>query len=237
MTDPNDFDPIAASLRRQFSPPPLDSVEQRVADEAERLEAEAAGDGAVVFIPQDAPPRRSWMVAVGFFAAAALVLLLLRPWSSDSPGPSTPSVAETLDPPVVVPPTASQRAGHQLDGFLSRADALPADAECMTPPEVCDTEAGYPHLPADAPLQQLGECGGQTEAGCEEFDLPADRALLVRLSTGEHAIVCIERPWTDPKPELPPASGYNIFRRELGDYILYEVTPRAAPEASRFVRL
>ena len=87
------------------------------------------------------------------------------------------------------------------------------------------------------PVEQVGECGGRTNTTCDAFDLPADRALLVTLSTGERAIVCIERPWTDPKPELPPDSGYNIFRRELGDYILYEITPRSAPEAAALVRL
>ncbi|MCR9163426.1 MAG: hypothetical protein ACE37F_20120 [Nannocystaceae bacterium] len=258
MSEPNDLDPapaedpIAASLKRQFSPPSLQAIEARVAAEAANLEADQleadADDGETgpAGVPAAAnEPRGWWMVAAAFVAAAALVLLIAWPTRDDAapqgePGPHAPPIAQTERPLEVIPPSTSERAGHQLDGFLRRGDALASADACgpREPPEVCDVEAGgYPHLPPAAAVTLLGECGGRSGTSCDTFDLPADRALLVQLSTGEHAIVCIEHPWTDPKPTLPPGSRYNLFRRELGAYILYEVTPRPEPEAAPLVRL
>lgn len=253
MSEPNDLDPtedplavpIAASLKRQFSPPSLDALEARIAAEAARLDEEPAPASTPV-PPAANDPGGRWLVAAAFLAAAALVLLIARPWADPTPpnAPTTPPqrspIAKTQDPEEVMPPTMSERAGHQLDGFLKRGDALATADACgpLEPPEVCNVDAGgYPHLPEGLPVTQLGECGGTTGTSCDEFDLPADRALLVQLSTGEHAIVCIEHPWTDPEPKLPPGSRYNIFRRELGDYILYEITPLGEAEAAPLVRL
>lgn len=252
MSEPNELDPIAASLKRQFSPPSLRALEERIAAEAARMEVEAEAESesepesAPAFVPSanEAPaePGGRWWVAAAFVAAAALVLIIARPWASEPPAnaPAKPPIAKTDDPQEVIPPTMSERAGHQLDGFLDRGDSMAATDACgpLEPPEVCNTDAGgYPHLPHGLAVTQLGECGGTTGTMCDEFDLPADRALLVQLSTGERAIVCIEHPWTDPKPKLPPDSRYNIFRRELGEYILYEITPQSEPEAAPLVRL
>ena len=56
--------------------------------------------------------------------------------------------------------------------------------------------------------------------------------MVVQLMpAGPHVIVCIEPPWADPEPQLPADSRYNIFRRTLGDYVLYEVTPLDTPRA------
>ena len=76
-----------------------------------------------------------------------------------------------------------------------------------------------------------------TGQGCDGFDLPADRALLVQLASGERIILCIERPWTDPAPELPPKSNLHRFRSELGDYVIYEFTPLDHPAATPFLQL
>ena len=255
MSEPHDLDPtedpIAASLKRQFSPPSLEALEARIAAEAARLEAEDSEPAAAPELLEAANDAANnsggaWLVAAAFIAAAALVLLIVRPWASDpaSDAPAKPPkpspIAKTQDPQEVIPPTMSERAGHQLDGFLNRGDTLATTDACgpLEPPEVCNVDAGgYPHLPEGLPVTQLGECGGTTGTSCDEFDLPADRALLVQLSTGAQAIVCIEHPWTDPKPKLPPGSRYNIFRRELGDYILYEITPLGEAEAAPLVRL
>lgn len=257
MNEPNDFDPtqdpLAASLKRQFAPPSLDALNVRIAAEAARVEAESkepdGGENEAPANPAPAnePNRGRWIVAAAFLAAAAVVLLIARPWDegttpSTSPPvapPIAPPIARTQDPLEVVPPTTSERAGYQLDGFLRRGDVMATLDACgpLEPPEVCSTEADYPHLPPGLPVTQLGECGGGAKTSCAEVDLPADRALLVQLSTGDRAIVCIEHPWTDPKPTLPPGSRYNIFRRELGEYILYEITPLSEPEAASLIRL
>ncbi len=249
MNDPAEFDPIAASLRRQFSAPDLGALEQRVAEAAHRqahaddLEAPTV-EPAPAVVPQDTDRARGWTLgfAVASAVAAAIVLLLVRPWEQDDRSRlDAPLIAETPRPHEQVPPMLSERAGFQHDAFLRRGDALPADADGCQPPdpiERCATDGGEPALIEGDGVIQLGECGGSTGTDCSDFDLPADRALLVRYApTGEQAIVCIERAWTDPHPELPLGSPYNIYRAELGDFVLYEITPLDQPKAIGFLRL
>lgn len=252
MNDPGEFDPIAASLRRQFSPPDLGALEQRIAEAALQQEQDddfetpaIEPDPATVPLPE--APRRGWAVgfAVAFAVAAALVLLLARPWAQDEPStlesPNLAEIAETQRPHEVVPPMLSDRAGFQLDAFLRSGNALPTDAAGCQPPEPierCATDGGEPWLPPGSGVIQLGECGGSTGTDCGDFDLPADRALLVSYApTGEQAIICIERAWTDPHPKLPPDSRYNVHRAELGEFILYEITPLDQPQALELLRL
>jgi|GEM_PF-1937852 len=248
MSDPREFDPIAASLRRQFAPPSLEALAQSIEEEAARLEhtdeaAPANEPPADTRVVEAVPPSREpgglvLGFAVAFAVAAAIVVLLARPWDPDPVAAPTPPVAEA---PASMPPTTSQRAGEQLDRFLALGAHLGGDEESCAPPEpseVCDGGQDYPHLLPNASVRQVGECGGGSGRLCADFDLPADRALLVQLSPeGEHAIVCIERAWTDPAPELPASSAYNIFRSQLGDYVIYEVTPLAQPRARDFLRL
>lgn len=243
MNDPGEFDPIAASLRRQFSLPSLDALEQRIAEAAvQQADTLEAPDPVVV--PLDAEQHRGWTVgfAVAFAVAAAIVLLLARPWEQAEVSElDTPLIAKTPRPQEVVPPSSADRAGFQLDAFLRRGDAFPTDATDCKPPEPleqCASDGGEPELIPGGGVIQLGECGGSTGTDCGDFGLPADRALLVSYApTGEQAIVCIERAWTDPHPKLPPGSPYNIHRAELGDYILYEITRRDQPQALDFFRL
>lgn len=198
--------------------------------------------------------------------AAAALLVLWRPWDPSSaesngangtyqetasaqgvgvegpPDPMPIAEPERMGPrDTAMPPTSSARAGMQLTAFLNRGDSFEDDGQgCAVaePPEVCGAAQDYPQLLADGSVSQLGECGGRTASDCADFDLPADRALLVRLEpSGRRAIVCIERAWTDPHPRLPSQSGYNIFRRELGEHILYEITPLDHSQALDRIRL
>ena len=252
MNDPGEFDPIAASLRRQFSPPSLDALEQRIAEAAAELErVDARGEEEApevgpepVVVPLDANRPRGWGVgfAVAFAVAAAIVLLLVQPWEQAKPSKlDAPIIAETPQPHELVPPSSAERAGFQLDAFLRRGHALPTDATDCKPPEPleqCASDGGEPTLIAGGGVIQLGECGGSTGTDCGDFDLPADRALLVSYApTGEQAIVCIERAWTDPHPMLPPGSPYNVHRAELGEFILYEITLLDTPQALDYLRL
>ncbi len=241
MSQSKDFDPIASSLRRQFSPPSLAALERRIEAEAARLE-DAQPQALYALPPVHTEPSSTWplVLTVALAVAAAVLLMLIRAWEPDVGQSAPPPVAETREVAEVIPPTSSQRAGLQLDGFLGRGDTLAGEAQRTTtePPEVCNGEREFPQLVPGPTVELLGECGGLTGVACADFDLPADRLLLVRLDPeGRRAIVCIERPWTDPHPKLPPGSDYNIFRRELGDHILYEVTPLDEPRALELIRL
>jgi hypothetical protein len=247
MNDPGEFDPIAASLRRQFSPPSLDALEQRIARAAAEHGHADTFDGAQpdpVAVPLEADRHPGWTVGFvsAFAVAAAIVLLLARPWERPEPSDvDAPVIAETAQPHELVPPMRAERAGFQLDAFLRRGDTLPTDTDDCKPPEPveqCATQDGEPTLLGGHGVVVLGECGGSTGTDCGDFDLPADRALLVRYApTGTQAIVCIERAWTDPHPRLPATSPYNIFRAELGEFVLYEITPLDQPQALDVFRL
>lgn len=244
MSEPNDFDPmdlepIEASLKEHFAPPSLDALCDRVAEIA--AAEDEAGPPPEQLSTRREPPSAGLVLAV-VAAAAAVLLVVLGPWST--PSTDEPSAPNELGEAVVAnadPPTTSELAGRQLDGFLDRDAMLPGDdGSCAAPapPEMCDGSSSFPQLLASSSVTQLGECGGLTGRSCSEFDLPADRALLVQLApSGAKAIVCIEHPWTDPHPMLPASSDYNIFRRELGDYVLYEITPLPTSTALEFVRI
>ncbi len=240
MSEPDDFDPIAGSLRRQFSPPPLDDLHARIAEAAAQHDAAAP---TKLPTPTPAPARPGWRRPLGIalaFAAAAALLVFFAPWGD--PSNEEPRGDRPGNPPMVaVAQTPQQLAGAQLDGFLGRGERLPNDGvSCnvavATPPPNC--EGLQPTLMASPDVQLVGECGGTTEVDCAAHDLPAQRAMLVRLEpSGALAIVCIEPPWADPHPELPPGSDYNIFRSTLGSYVLYEVTPLEQPQATPWLRL
>jgi len=210
---------IEASLKRQFEPPSLEALEQQIADAA-------ADDSGAEVVPLSAKAptwRRPLGLAMAVAAAVALVWWLgSRPGPADS-DPSLPKIA-----------MASQRAGEQLDAFLAAARALPpADVNCVAvAPPNCEGTEQQPQINPDLDVRLLGECGGTTGISCADHDLPAQRAMLVQLEpSGVEAIICIEPPWADPKPVLPEGSDYNIFRRQVGTYVLYEVTPQSAPQA------
>jgi hypothetical protein len=48
---------------------------------------------------------------------------------------------------------------------------------------------------------------------------------------GTDVLVCVLPRELDPQPVLPVDAGLSVFRRELGGYVLYEVTPLAEPRA------
>lgn len=138
---------------------------------------------------------------------------------------------------IAMAPTSHELAGRQLHDFLHGGGyetAIPDGADCSAQvepaPPSCQVEPGAPALPPSPDLALLWECGGMSGIDCAAHDLPAQRLLVVRhLPDGPNVIVCIEPPDKDPRPELPGGSDLNIFRRTLGDYVLYEVTPQAEP--------
>ena len=218
---------IEASLRRQFEPPSLEALEQRIAEAAESAEAEDSGTH-VVPLPATRPTSSSWRRSVGLTMAVAAAIVLAW-WIGSRPPPST-----TPEGTPQIAMASRLAAGEQLDTFLNAARALPPmDANCVADaPPSCEGTEQQPQLQPDLEVRLLGECGGATGIACADHDLPAQRAMLVQLEpSGAEAIICIEPPWADPKPVLPEGSDYNIFRRQVGTYVLYEVTPLSAPQA------
>lgn len=233
---------IEAALRRQFSPPDLDALSDRIAAAAMAAEAEAPAElGTAVPAAANGAPRHEFAVVVA--VAAALVVMLAWPRGdrpSRVPAPrDRPAVAAGPTPPT--PPslpgtTSHQVAGQQLDDFLRTADYAPGSPQdCRVHDPLLDDSAvggGTPTLVESEDKRLVWECGGETGIDCADHDLPAKRMMIVRLLASQtDVIVCIEPPGADPRPELPSDSEFNIFRRPLGDYVLYEVTPLAQPLA------
>lgn len=53
--------------------------------------------------------------------------------------------------------------------------------------------------------------------------------MLCYLNDNQHAIVFIDRRGNDRTLEVDPASGLHLYRREVGDLVLYELTPLSQP--------
>lgn len=242
---------LAAEGEAEPVEPSVDPVgERRPVEPAELVEpaepAEPVGWG------------RGALVVILAVAAAVVLVWSLRGASESRRPDAAGDDAIALSEPA---PGLRRAAGRQLDGFLARGDVLPgslgagspselscaahvADTDPLPPPsEACDNDEPRPMLrpgPAGR-VSVVGECDVERGVDCGRFDLPAQRALLVALDSSaggpgdpaaaQRAIVCIEPPWADPKPLLPPGSHYRIFRRTLGTYVLYEITPRPAPLA------
>lgn len=235
MSEHEPWDEVEASLRREFSPPALDALNERIAEAAAELVADEPTEEPTVLAPANEDPARGsgWRVplAVGLSVAAAVALVWAL--SANPPSPDAPRTSQDSTDPGLIAAAPRLAAGAQLDGFLSRGDRLPFDdGSCAepTPPPNCNDERPIPQLLASAEVSLVGECDIERGIDCALHELPAQRALLVRLNDhDENVIVCIEPPWADPRPVLPPDSRYNIFRRTLGEYVLYEITP--LPEA------
>lgn len=201
-------DAIDESLRRAFAVPDLSALQVRI---------EAA--------TRRAPPRatRRW-IAVAAIAAAAVAVLVLA------------SRHERVDDVEVARPddiAARRRAGDQLVALHTKMPTLarPDDGNCLdpAPPDAC--RGDHPVLAQNDELELLGECGAPGGAPCTDFDVPLARVVQLRDSVGTELLVYIDRGATDPRPLLPEDSALRIFRRELGAYVLYEVTPLDAAVA------
>lgn len=211
----DDDDRIEASLRRVFAPPDLSALQAR-------LEAAAAHRDEATPIR----PRARWIAAIGTAAAAVAVLLLVR---RDDPAPVPPTI--TAEPIV---PDAGRAIGLRLAQLHALGPALPRpdDADCLADPPLAESCTGQaPRLdPGDA-LEVLGECGAPGGPRCDPDDVPTTRLIHLRHRDGAELLVCIEPRHVDPHPSLPADAELAIFRRELGAFVAYEVTPLPEPHA------
>lgn len=208
----DDGDRIEAALRRVYAPPDLSALQARI-------EAEAARRSA-------APGRRLPIVAMGAAAAAVAVLLLAR---RDEPAAAPTTTAAE---PVAQDP--GRALGLRLAQLHADGPALPQpdDGDCLAEPPPTDACAdGIPRLEPSDELEVLGECGAPGGPPCDTDDLPPVRLVHLRHRDGAELLVCIAPRHADPRPSLPADAGLAIFRREVGAFVAYEVTPLPEPHA------
>jgi hypothetical protein len=217
MTD--ERDPIDASLRRLFAPPDLTMLHARI-------DAAAAERSRVV---RPRHRRGVWIVVATATAAAAAAIVL----SSGDRRPAPHGRDADHGPPTEI--AARQHAGAQLATFYAQGPDLPRpdDGSCNSPPPApasCTDDAPQPSLPTFDLVDVIGECGARGGPSCDGYDVPAARLLHLRLRDGgTEVLVCVEPQGLDPQPVLPRDAGLNLFRRQLGEFVLYEITPLAAP--------
>jgi hypothetical protein len=123
---------------------------------------------------------------------------------------------------------ALQRPGAGAAGMYQRLAATG-----YKPDWVCETDAIFSQFTS----YQLGEAflvkATPTVAligWVYEKDVLGPRgAALMATVEGEHVVVVVDRVQYDRKVETPPKSGLNVFRRQIGALVFYEVTPRSEP--------
>lgn len=200
-------DAIDESLRRSFAVPDLSALQQAIDD--------AAGRASPIAKP--VARRRIAMVVAAAAAAAVLVVVIAQRDRGAASDRSTPT---ELDP--------HRHLGNALARLHAEMPTLPRphDVGCVenTPPDdACNGE--LPTLAPSDELELLGECGAPGGVECARFGVPVARLVHLRDRNGAEILVCIERRDADPRPTLADDAALRIFRRELGAFVLYEVTP------------
>jgi hypothetical protein len=211
-------DPIDASLQRLFAPPDFTALQAKI-------------DAAAAEVPRSARRRApTVLITIAALAAAAAAVLVLSTRGDRSALPPEPDADR--EAPLI---SARQHAGVQLARFYAQGPDLPRadDGSCVGPPPApasCLGDAPEPSLPAADLVDVIGECGARGGTSCAGYEIPAARLVHLRVRPdGPEVLVCVEPRELDPQPMLPADAGLSIFRRELGDFILYEITPLTEP--------
>ena len=218
MTDDPRLDRIEASLRRSFSPPDLSAL-------LDRIDAAAASTPDRNLDELTARRRRRRLAMAAVAAAAAVVLLWLAR-TGEPPGPEEATQVASTSP--------RHAFGAELVRFVNqRPLPAPGSVSCTGPSPAPDScLAPQPWLPATGRVQVLGECGAIGGPACGPSGLSSRSGLQLRvLPVGPRVLVCMDLLIDDPRPLLPADSRLYLFRRVLGGYVMYEVTPLPAPQA------
>ncbi|MEO0478840.1 MAG: hypothetical protein AAF196_05115 [Planctomycetota bacterium] len=203
---------IDQSLRRSFSVP--------------ELNLERAG-----------PPRRvaPWIPFVlGALGAAAMMLVWLQPWNTPEEPSPEPEVAQMLrsavgrswllccEQPEELPTAIDWSATSNLPGppiaptGCSMPDQLPLYIQPLAP-----------DLPS--PLVWRAQPGVQFQRGLEERPEEGLRVIELLVEPSTKTFLFVVSSTNDPRPTLPEASEWRLFRDVRGPLVLYELTPLDRP--------
>ena len=192
-------------LRGRFAPAP-------------RIDAPAA-PAPLPTTPAPAQRRRHWAAVA---SVAAILLIAAGAWF-------------TIIRPNLMPPSGQgQVRPMAVDNVynLMRRRAFEPEWKCETDAEfiaAVQDRLGFPALvQADPPeLQVLG--WAYAESGAYAIITMRTMILICRVEGGEHVLVFIDRLDADHPPERRDSSDLHLHRRELGELVLYELTPFEEP--------
>ena len=196
------------ALQRMYTPPP--GVEQRVAEAVRK----AAAATPVPIARAKAVPfyQRRWAIA------ALLALGVVGAWR----------LVGVIQQSLVDRDEYGPRPWTSVETYYRDAVERGFEPEwvCKDDDEFADTfkyRLRQPLLVAatTGPVVGLG-------LGYANCLTPRTVTYLVRVQ-GKPVVVFVDKLIKDTHPELPPNSGLNIFRKELDQLVLYEVSPLAEP--------
>lgn len=199
---------IDAELRRLFAYDPA----RAASPQPEPTAIAGRIDGTTVSTKRPAAPsptiRRLRLYAI----AAVLLLALAGSWAAYV-HLTTPTFDKVLSP-------AEVYAMVDQPEFVCETDAEFAAA--------IDDRLGQPLVLAAAPgIEAIGWAYGDDYNG---RIVGRKTMVLINKVRGQKVLVFMDRRRDDRALDTPPSSGLNLFRREVGDLVLYEVTPLDQPE-------
>lgn len=232
MTHEKDMplDPIEAYLDGALIGAALVEFQRRLADEPE-LRDELAGQERInaglrrVF----APPRVEMPAAA---SAASSGWRFPRRYLAYAAAAGIALVAVTIyqfNPPLRTPPTRFMPPVGVYQTLMNQG--FKPSFVCTTDEAFASTvkeKFGQPLLVgATDGIQLLGWGYGSDYAG---VTLSRDTLVLMAMVDGKETVVLMDKKSRDRKMESPPAeSGVHMFRGEVGDIVLYEITPSDRP--------
>jgi hypothetical protein len=177
--------------------------------------AKNAGGGSFLTQPLKLTAKTAW---IGI--AAAVVLAAVTWYSTRPPAP----VFQQLTPETIY---------------------ARMEARDFAPEVVCTTSEDFyafmmkrfrqPMVPATvANVQLLG--WGYSDAYSGSM-LSLNAVVLLAKAEGEPVVVVMDRRSEDRGVKLDPASGLNLFRRELGSVVLYEITKRKSADVIESLKI
>ncbi len=198
---------IDAAVRRRFTPSASDALVAHV-----RQAAAVNGRPGVAVRMQKPPRRRHWLAV-----AALLALTCVSGWQ----------IISYLRPQPVFDPYAGQ---HYRTFETVYRDEL---ADGFAPDWVCESDEIF----AQTFQKQLGQPlllaqlpPGDAMVGLAYCNSLSRRTIHMLARAGHASVlVFVDKIDFDARPTVAAESGLNLFRRELGTLVLYELTPLPAP--------
>lgn len=198
---------IDASVRRRFAPRKSDALLAHL-----RQTTNVNGRAGVAVRMQKPTPRRQRLAA-----AALLALIGISGWQ----------IISYLRPQPVFDPYAGQHYRAFETVYRDElADGFEPDWVCESDEVFAQTfeqRLGQPLLLAQLPP-------GDAMVGLAYCNSLSRRTIHMLARAGHTSIlVFVDKIDFDARPTVAAESGLNLFRRQLGSLVLYELTPLAAP--------
>lgn len=208
---------LPASVTMQMSDSPLKLVGAEGSGKAEAVDgaAKKAGAGSFLNQPLKLTAKTAW---IGI--AAAVVLAAVAWYSTRPPAP----VFQQLTPETIYARMESRDFAPEVVCTTSE-DFYAFMMKRFQQPMVPSTVAN---------VQMLG--WGYADAYSGSM-LSLDAVVLLAKAEGEPVVVVMDRKSKDRGVKIDPASGLNLFRRELGSVVLYEITKRTSADVIESLKI